>query len=124
MPSTRDRIRSLNDALRQHHRGGTIVITPGIQALCADTIQAIDQAIAAYNRFDEANDPYGEHDFGSVDVCGLTIFFKINYDDRELEGHSYHFWEGRRSTSLGLSSPCDVAPARPPARRGSGPRCW
>ena len=88
MTSPRDRIRSRNDALRQHHRGGTIVITRGIQALSAETIRAIDQAITAFEGFDDANDPYGEHDFGSVDVHGFTVFFKVDYYDLTLTGHS------------------------------------
>ena len=88
MTARRDRIRALNDALRQHHRGGTIVITRGIQALGAETIRAIDQAITAFDGFDDANDPYGEHDFGSVYVRGLTVFFKIDYYDLDLQEHS------------------------------------
>ncbi len=88
MTSARDRIRALNDALRQHHRGGTIVITQGVQALGAETIQAIVEAVAAFNEFDGGNDPYGEHDFGSLEVHGRTVFFKIDYYDRELTWHS------------------------------------
>ena len=49
MTSNRDRVRSLNDELRKHHRGGRIVITRGIQALGADAILKIDQAIAGFD---------------------------------------------------------------------------
>ena len=51
MTSERDRVRALNDQLRKHHRGGRIVITRGIQALGADAILKIDQAIAAFDAF-------------------------------------------------------------------------
>jgi hypothetical protein len=57
MTSERDRVRELNDALRKHHRGGRIVITCGIQALGADAILKIDQAIAAFDAFTADNDP-------------------------------------------------------------------
>ncbi|RWI35553.1 MAG: DUF3768 domain-containing protein [Mesorhizobium sp.] len=33
----------------------------------------------------EGNDPYGEHDFGSVQVDGDTFFWKIDYYDLQLE---------------------------------------
>ena len=59
MTSERDRVRALNDQLRKHHRGGRIVITRGIQALGADAILKIDQAIAAFDTFTNDNDPYG-----------------------------------------------------------------
>jgi hypothetical protein len=34
------------------------------------------------------NDPHQEHDFGSFNVEGETIFFKIDYYDCSLECHS------------------------------------
>ena len=88
MTSERDRVRALNDQLRKHHRGGRIVITRGIQALGADAILNIDQAIAAFDAFTDDNDPYGEHDFGSVTVDDQAIFFKIDYYDESLTYHS------------------------------------
>ena len=84
-----DRIRGLNDALRQHHAGGAILVTRGIKELGANLIRALDEAVSAYDGFDSANDPYDEHDFGSVKVAGYTVFFKIDYYyDFELSGHS------------------------------------
>jgi Protein of unknown function (DUF3768) len=59
-------------------------ITRGIQALGAETIQRIDAAISAFEGFTPENDPYGEHDFGSVEVQGKVIFFKIDYYDLDL----------------------------------------
>ncbi|RWB95680.1 MAG: DUF3768 domain-containing protein [Mesorhizobium sp.] len=37
---------------------------------------------------EEGNDPYGEHDFGTVEVDGETFFWKIDYYDLQLEGLS------------------------------------
>ena len=86
--STKDRIRELNDELRQHHRGGMVVATAGVQALGACLILKIDAAVSKFDRFDEGNDPHGEHDFGSVEVAGHTVFFKIDYYDLDLQHHS------------------------------------
>jgi hypothetical protein len=88
MSCSRQRVRALNDVLREQHRGGTIVITQGVQALGAETIQRIDAAISAFDSFTPDNDPYGEHDFGAVRVDGQVIFFKIDYYDPDLLHHS------------------------------------
>jgi hypothetical protein len=79
-----DRIRALNDDLRQHLIGGGAVITPGIAALGREVIDRIVKTIAGYDDFCHANDPYEEHDFGSFEAEGKTIFFKIDYFDRTL----------------------------------------
>ena len=38
--------------------------------------------------FCHANDPHEEHDFGSFEADGQTIFFKIDYYDKSLTYHS------------------------------------
>ena len=83
-----DRIRTLNDDLRQHLIGGGAVITPGIAALGREAIDRIVKTIAVYDAFCHANDPYGEHDFGAFEADGKTISFKIDYYDKALAGHS------------------------------------
>jgi hypothetical protein len=82
------RIRALNDDLRQHLIGGSAVITPGIAALGRAAIDRIVKTIAVYDAFCHADDPYGEHDFGAFEADGKTIFFKIDYYDKALLGHS------------------------------------
>src|SRR5579872_5260723 len=82
-----DRIRALNDDLRQHLIGGSVVITPGIAALGQEALDRIVKTIAVYDDFCHDNDPYGEHDFGSFEADGKTIFFKIDYFDRTLTHH-------------------------------------
>jgi hypothetical protein len=77
-------IRALNDLLREHRLGGLINVTAGIAA-CGDLFiaQALN-AISTVSRFDEADDPYGEHDFGAVEVDGRRLFWKIDYYDETL----------------------------------------
>jgi Protein of unknown function (DUF3768) len=79
------RIRALNDELRQNLAGGVAVMTPGIAALGQEAVDRIVKTIAVFDDFCHANDPYEEHDFGSFEAEGHTIFFKIDYFDRNLK---------------------------------------
>ncbi len=46
------------------------------------------QAVAKFDSFDEDNDPYGEHDFGALEVEGERLFWKVDYFDRSLAAGS------------------------------------
>jgi hypothetical protein len=78
MTTKTETIRALNDELRQNLTVGTALITAGIAALGAEAVARIVKTIAVYDDFCHANDPYEEHDFGSFEVDGQTIFFKID----------------------------------------------
>ena len=78
-------IRQLNDRLRSHHKGGYHCMTNGVVALGYDTVRAIQQAVAAFSDFNGDNDPYNEHDFGSLTVAGHQVFWKIDYYDENSE---------------------------------------
>ncbi|MDR3413464.1 MAG: DUF3768 domain-containing protein [Formivibrio sp.] len=88
MDQVRERIRTLNDELRRNLPNGHAVMTTGIAALGPEAVARIIKTIAVYDDFCHANDPYGEHDFGSFEADGAVIFFKIDYYDRALTGHS------------------------------------
>ena len=88
MDTKTERIRALNDELRQYLLGGLAVITPGIAALGQQAVERIVKTIAVYDDFCHANDPHEEHDFGSFQADGQTIFFKIDYYDKKLTYHS------------------------------------
>jgi hypothetical protein len=83
-----DRIRQLNDTLRQHLIGGLAAITPGVAALGAAAVERIVTTIAVFDNFCQKNDPYSEHDFGSFEAEGKIVFFKIDYYNRSMTGHS------------------------------------
>jgi hypothetical protein len=83
-----ERIRTLNDELRKHLLGGGAVITPGIAALGAEAVKRLVQTIAVFDDFCTANDPHGEHDFGSFEFDGTPVIFKIDYYDKTLNFHS------------------------------------
>ena len=88
MAIRQERIRALNDELRQYLLGGAAVMTPGIAALGQQAVERIVQTIAVYDDFCHANDPHEEHDFGSFAVDGQTVIFKIDYYDKSLQYHS------------------------------------
>jgi hypothetical protein len=88
MTTKLEAIRTLNDELRQNLTTGTALITTGVAALGAEAVARIVRTIAVYDDFCHANDPYEEHDFGSFEVDGQTIFFEIDYLDKALASHS------------------------------------
>jgi hypothetical protein len=88
MTTKTEAIRALNDELRQNLATCTALITVGVAALGADAVARIVKTIAVYDDFCHANDPYEEHDFGSFEVDGHSLFFKIDYYDKALTAHS------------------------------------
>ena len=88
MTTKTEAIRALNDELRQNLTTGTALMTAGVAALGAEAVARIVKTIAIYDDFCHANHPYEEHDFGSFEVDGHTIFFKIDYSDSTLTVHS------------------------------------
>ena len=83
-----ERIRTLNDDLRRNLGHGHAFMTPGVAALGAEAVARIVKTIEVYDDFCHANDPHEEHDFGSFEADGHTIFFKIDYYDTTLTQHS------------------------------------
>ena len=74
------KIRELNDRLRCEGKGrGSIMITSGIQELGGERVSEVLAAIRGQTEFTEDNDPWGEHDFGALQLHGEKIFWKIDY---------------------------------------------
>jgi hypothetical protein len=88
MPNKTEQIRALNDDLRKHLIGGLAVITPGVASLGQAAVERLVKTIAVFDDFCHENDPHEEHDFGSFNAEGETIFFKIDYYDKSLSMHS------------------------------------
>lgn len=78
-------IKTLNDTFRQTFTGGRVMLTAGINSKSQDDIARILSKVRQFNHFTEANNPYGEHDFGSFDYNGETIYFKIDYYDKNYQ---------------------------------------
>ena len=76
-----EKIASLNDEYRKNRQG--FMVTRGVSAL--PNIATVLSMVQDFNEFDLDNDPYGEHDFGSFEVFGKKLFWKIDYYDSNLE---------------------------------------
>lgn len=81
-------IRLLNDELRRNLFCGGAFMTPGVAALGADVAERIFQTISVFDNFCSENDPHEEHDFGSFEVEGHQVFFKIDAFSRDMMGAS------------------------------------
>jgi hypothetical protein len=77
-------IRRLNDLLRCHHVGGTIVLTPGIRDMGQGNVAALLAEISTFSNFATDNDPYEEHDCAVLVFAGYRIIWKIDYYDRKM----------------------------------------
>ncbi|WP_374631180.1 DUF3768 domain-containing protein [Ferrovibrio sp.] len=80
------RIAALNDAFRKcGGLGGRFMVTAGVQALGPLHMAALYRQVIEFDIFTEDNDPYGEHDFGSIEYGGRKFFWKIDAYDKALE---------------------------------------
>ena len=85
MNNKTQKIAALNDQFRNTLFGGRVIITAGISSLPPHTQTLILQAVQSFKTFTSDNDPYGEHDFGSINLQEQAIFWKIDYYDNALE---------------------------------------
>jgi hypothetical protein len=82
------KIAALNDQARRSFAGCRVVITQGIHALGQVSVAAVLHAVQNFDAFTADNDPFGEHDFGSISYEHETIFWKFDYYDLDLRMHS------------------------------------
>lgn len=85
----------LNDAFRRIPTTGKLMVTAGVITLASGALPAILDAIRRFDAFTSDNDPYGEHDFGSLTYLGERLFWKIDYYDPSM--------------SFGSADPSDAA---------------
>jgi hypothetical protein len=80
-----------NDALRasipQVSSPNRLLITRGVMGLGFEAVCEILMKVKNFDDFNESNDPYGEHDFGSFNHNGEEIFWKID-DYQGQEGYN------------------------------------
>ena len=76
-----EKIAKLNDMTRElMPMSGRVFMTNGISSLDPDLTASILDKVRLFKDFTEDNDPYGEHDFGSVEEDGIKAFWKIITD--------------------------------------------
>ena len=83
-----DRIRVLNDNFRSTFVGGQVVMTRGVADLPLDVQARLILAVQSFSNFTKDNDPYGEHDFGSIEIAGEKYFWKLDYYTPDLTAGS------------------------------------
>lgn len=81
MPNAQ-RIRELNDEFRKRFVGDQLVITRGVARL--PNVVALLSQVRTYDTFRLEDDPYGEHDFGSLVFADERIIWKIDYYNTDL----------------------------------------
>ena len=64
------------------------MITQAVAQLVKENVDRILDKVRNYNDFTPINDPFLEHDFGSIQLRENTIFWKIDYYDLDLHMHS------------------------------------
>jgi Protein of unknown function (DUF3768) len=95
------KIQKLNDNFRTTFAGGVVVATSGIKSLCSTLLFEILCDVKAFKNFTKSNDPYGEHDFGTINnpVAG-KIFWKIDYYDLNMQYHSEDATDETKTTRV------------------------
>ena len=77
------KLRALNDAARRTLVGCKVMLTSGVQAL--GRLPEVLAAVRSFGDFNADNDPYGEHDFGSIELFDEKLFWKLEYYDIDLK---------------------------------------
>lgn len=78
-------IAHLNDQLRTTGTGGSVMITQNLRRVTGFDSKVLAQALADHDGFGPDNDPYGEHDFGTMTLWGYDLIWKIDYYDKALK---------------------------------------
>lgn len=84
-----EKIAKLNDAWRI---SGPMMITRGLQSFGAEFVDQAINAVRTYDDFNPDNDPHGERDFGSFELEGQKLFWKIDYFAKPEAGEESHRW--------------------------------
>ena len=87
-PDKSKTIATLNDAFRTTLSGGQVLMTPGVSDLPPMVLAEAIKLTTEFTAFSTDNDPYGEHDFGSFELCSRKFFWKIDYYDLACEAGS------------------------------------
>lgn len=94
------RIAELNDALRTTFQGGKVFMTAGIDALADDVKADVLKSVRTFSRFDGANDPHREHDFGAFELHGIRVCWKVDYYNVEMDGGSEDSTDPQKTTRV------------------------
>lgn len=91
MESSSEKIRDFNDRFRAGDLTipGQALVTAGVQRHVDQApnlnLASVIQAVASFNEFTSENDPHQERDFGSFEIHGERLFWKIDYYAPDME---------------------------------------
>lgn len=71
------KIQVLNDRFRRTFIGGQVFMTSGVSSLPQSELITLMNLVRTFNEFNGDNDPYGEHDFGKIDLNGTAYFGRL-----------------------------------------------
>ena len=83
MFKNKETISQKNDRFRRSFIGGMVVVTQAVQY--SKGFEDVIRKVREFEDFNSKNDPYGEHDFGKIDLNGTSYFWKIDYYDDNYE---------------------------------------
>ena len=72
-----------NDEYRKRLSGCKVLLTSALAH--SEDKGLVLEAVRNFHTFNRDNDPYGEHDFGSLEINGTTYFWKFDYYDDTYE---------------------------------------
>lgn len=78
------KVADLNDRFRQSMMGCNV--SRGIINMNY-RMHDLFSKVRSYSDFNENNDPYHEHDFGSLEIEGVKVFWKIDYYNESLTSY-------------------------------------
>lgn len=81
--SNTTKIAELNDRLRCHGVDGRMAFTRGV--LATGSAPAVLAMVRVFDKFDVANDPYHQRDFGAFEWGGERFFWKIDYYNQAMQ---------------------------------------
>ena len=88
-------IAKINDLLRSN-LSCKVYLTRSV-AYSNHRVQIV-QSVQEFNQFNNGNDPYGEHDFGSFEINGINYFWKFDYYDDSFKFFQHN---GNRVLTIG-----------------------
>ena len=106
---------------------GRVHMTAGINAKGSEFVGKALVRVMAFDDFTADNDPHGEHDFGSFELEGEKVFWKIDYYDLAGEFGSEDPADPKKTLRVLPTYPCtwhpDAEPGRDARARAARRRC-
>lgn len=78
-------IAALNDKFRKGMASGRVHLTAGVNSKGAEFVTNALVKVLTFDDFNADNDPHHEHDFGSFELEGEKLIWKIDYYDPKGE---------------------------------------